>query len=106
MCSTRDIDTTLGGCADDAPPVRDESVGPGMSPTVFLFDAAPGGVGLAERAFERRDELCARAYGMVLSCPCADGCPACVAPGVDTGAAGRKQLAVEIFRALGTTALT
>ncbi|MFO0608272.1 MAG: DEAD/DEAH box helicase [Polyangiales bacterium] len=106
MCSPRDLDTTLGGCAEDAAPVRDESVGPGMSPTIFLFDAAPGGVGLAERAFERRDELCARAYGMVLSCPCDDGCPACVAPGVDTGAAGRKQLALEIFRALGTTALT
>jgi DEAD/DEAH box helicase domain-containing protein len=106
MCSPRDLDTALGGCDDDAPPARDERVAAGLSPTVFLFDAAPGGVGLAERAFERRDELCARAYAMVLSCPCADGCPACVAPGIDTGAAGRKPLALEIFRALGTTPVT
>jgi DEAD/DEAH box helicase domain-containing protein len=103
MCAPQDLDTTLGGRVDDAPPARDDTTGPGTAPTVFLFDSVAGGVGLAERAFERRDELMARAYGAVISCPCEDGCPACVAPGIDTGAAGRKQLAVAIFRALGVT---
>ncbi len=103
MCSPQDLDTTLGGRSDDAPPSRDERTGSTLAPTVFLFDSVAGGVGLAERAFERRDELMARAFGAVLSCPCEDGCPACVAPGLDTGAAGRKRLAIEIFRALGVT---
>ncbi len=103
MCAPQDLDTTLGGRADDAAPSRDERTGAGTAPTIFLFDAVAGGVGLAERAFERRDELMARAFGAVLSCPCEDGCPACVAPGVDTGAAGRKRMAVAIFRALGVT---
>jgi DEAD/DEAH box helicase domain-containing protein len=102
MCSPHDLDTTLGGCLDNALPVRHEHVGPGMSPTVFLLDAVPGSVGLAKRAFERRAELFARSYDLVRSCPCTDGCPACVAPGIDTGAASRKRLAVEIFRHLGS----
>ncbi len=104
MCSTQDLDTTLGGRNDDEAPSRDERTGATLAPTVFLFDAVSGGVGLAERAFERRHELMARAFEAVLSCPCEDGCPACVSPGIDTGSAGRKRLAVEIFRVLGVTA--
>jgi DEAD/DEAH box helicase domain-containing protein len=104
MCAPQDLGATLGGRVDDETPSREGPIGPGVAPTIFLYDAVAGGVGLAERAFERRDELAARALGSVLSCPCADGCPACVSPGLDTGSASRKRIAVEIFRAMGVTA--
>ncbi len=104
MCSPRDLDVTLGGCDDEAElPARGEGAGPGLSPTVFLFDAAPGGVGLAERVFERRDELVARACAAVHSCPCAHGCPSCVAPGEGDG---RKAIVLSLFDALGVHAMT
>ncbi len=47
-------------------------------PTLFLFDALPGGVGLARRIYERTEELMARAAALVSGCPCTSGCPACV----------------------------
>ncbi|MCA1905092.1 MAG: DEAD/DEAH box helicase [Desulfarculus sp.] len=45
---------------------------------VFVYDGAPGGVGLAEAGFERIEELLERVEGLLAECPCADGCPACV----------------------------
>ncbi|MCC6525600.1 MAG: DEAD/DEAH box helicase [Polyangiaceae bacterium] len=49
-----------------------------FEPTLYLFDNVPGGVGLAERIFERAAELLAQAGALILSCPCRAGCPACV----------------------------
>ncbi len=45
---------------------------------VFVYDYRPGGIGLAERGFERLDELLALALEMVAACGCAAGCPACI----------------------------
>jgi DEAD/DEAH box helicase domain-containing protein len=64
-----------------------------LDPTLFLFDAQPGGVGLAERIFERSAELMARARALIAGCPCEGGCPACVGPAEDSV---RKQLALEL----------
>ncbi len=47
-------------------------------PAIYIIDNIPGGVGLAEGAFEARDGLVRAALGMVNSCPCSAGCPACV----------------------------
>jgi DEAD/DEAH box helicase domain-containing protein len=49
-------------------------------PTVFLYDAVPGGIGLAERLFELRASLLAAARDHVRACSCAAGCPSCVGP--------------------------
>ncbi|HOU90655.1 MAG TPA: DEAD/DEAH box helicase [Polyangiaceae bacterium] len=51
-----------------------------FDPTVFLFDAHPGGVGLAPRIFERATELLERAVRLIGGCSCPAGCPACVGP--------------------------
>jgi DEAD/DEAH box helicase domain-containing protein len=86
MCDPRDIRRTIGdGASDGLPPGRDalspdaRRVG-GFSPTLFLFDAQPGGVGLAERIFERAQELIERARGLIAGCRCQSGCPACTGP--------------------------
>jgi len=49
-------------------------------PTVFLYDRYPGGVGLADRLFEVKDELLQAALWRVQECSCKDGCPSCVGP--------------------------
>jgi DEAD/DEAH box helicase domain-containing protein len=99
MCDPRDLGYTLGDKSDGtAPPSKDGA--PGFDPTVFVYDNVAGGVGLAARAFERRDEMLSRARELVETCPCAEGCPSCVSPG-DGGAHARKAMALAIFRALG-----
>ncbi|MCC6214023.1 MAG: DEAD/DEAH box helicase [Polyangiaceae bacterium] len=87
MCDPRDLGRTLGdGSSDDPgapPPGRDWFAGRTgrESPTLFLFDQHPGGVGLAPRIYERAEELLARAATIITGCGCAHGCPACVGPG-------------------------
>jgi DEAD/DEAH box helicase domain-containing protein len=51
------------------------------APTIFLWETHPGGVGLAEKAFDAHDDLLAAARQRIAGCPCADGCPSCVGPG-------------------------
>jgi DEAD/DEAH box helicase domain-containing protein len=103
MCDPRDLGTTLGDTAldedgeDGKPPVPRKIRGgitPGYSPTLFLYEHVPGGTGLAERVWEQRDVLLARALRLIESCPCASGCPACVGPGESS----RKEAALELLR--------
>ncbi len=47
-------------------------------PTVFIYDAYPGGAGLTERAFTRFGEHHNITRQRVGNCACRDGCPSCV----------------------------
>jgi len=67
-------------------------------PTVYLYERAPGGVGLAERLFRFHDHLIRTATGLVESCGCAAGCPSCVGPVLEVGSTG-KQDCLSILRA-------
>jgi len=51
-----------------------------FTPTVFLYDNFPGGVGLSEPLWRRQAELLERARELVSGCDCRGGCPACVGP--------------------------
>ena len=62
-------------------------------PTLYLYDAVPGGVGLTERLFTLVDELVRACRGAVDSCACADGCPACVGPAIEVGPRGKATVA-------------
>ncbi len=84
MCEPNDINRTLGdGYEQDTLPGRNAEKRGGNEPTLFLFDAQPGGVGLSPRIFQRAAELCERALGLIQSCPCVAGCPACIGPMAD-----------------------
>ncbi|MDP2935719.1 MAG: DEAD/DEAH box helicase, partial [Dehalococcoidia bacterium] len=47
-------------------------------PQVFVYDAHPGGVGIAEEGYERIEELWTRTLAAISECPCEAGCPSCV----------------------------
>ena len=49
-------------------------------PTLYLYDAFPGGVGLSAPLYERREDLVRLARELVHRCDCRAGCPACVGP--------------------------
>jgi len=50
----------------------------GGLPAVFIHDAYPGGVGIAEVAYERIEDILRSVISTVQTCPCEDGCPSCV----------------------------
>ncbi|MDR2481997.1 MAG: DEAD/DEAH box helicase, partial [Treponema sp.] len=77
LCDSRDI-----GVAER---VRDPHFG---VPALFVYDKYPGGTGLAEALFRRAGELFVAVYRAIQSCPCETGCPSCVGPGGNKGAAG------------------
>ncbi|MFA5055709.1 MAG: DEAD/DEAH box helicase [Dehalococcoidia bacterium] len=47
-------------------------------PQIFIYDAYPGGVGIAERGYEFIEELWKATLTLLKDCPCESGCPACV----------------------------
>jgi DEAD/DEAH box helicase domain-containing protein len=59
-------------------------------PTVFIFDAYPGGIGFSENLFERHDEMIQAARSIISSCPCEHGCPMCVGPSLEVGPSAKN----------------
>ena len=51
-----------------------------FSPTVFLYDNYPGGIGLTQPLYEIRRQVVADARDLIDACGCQFGCPACVGP--------------------------
>jgi DEAD/DEAH box helicase domain-containing protein len=70
------------------------------SPTIYLYEAVPGGVGLSERLWERHDELVAGAAELVAGCACEGGCPACTGPRLEPHV-DAKALALRLLGELG-----
>lgn len=48
------------------------------SPTVFVYDGHPGGVGFATRGFSHATTWVTATMQAIQNCGCADGCPSCV----------------------------
>jgi DEAD/DEAH box helicase domain-containing protein len=67
MCDPRDA----GGASEVAHPDTG-------APTVFIYDAYPGGVGITRTVYMRLGELLTAAAETIAGCPCEIGCPACV----------------------------
>jgi DEAD/DEAH box helicase domain-containing protein len=69
------------------------------APTIYLYEAMPGGVGLSERLFARHAELVSGALDLITACECETGCPACTGPRLDP-AVDAKALALRLLTAL------
>jgi len=61
-----------------------EALDPGQlqrfTPTLFLYDNYPGGIGISAPLFGARAAIVADAAGLVRACDCAHGCPGCIGP--------------------------
>ena len=47
-------------------------------PQIFIYDAVPGGVGIAEQGFRLIRDLWRATLDVIAACPCDDGCPGCI----------------------------
>ncbi|MGH9130030.1 MAG: DEAD/DEAH box helicase [Acidimicrobiales bacterium] len=67
MCDRRDV----GGLSS----AHHAGVG---AAAIFVYDGYKGGVGIAEKAFERFEHLAEVTLGLLEGCRCESGCPSCV----------------------------
>lgn len=72
MASRDDIDAVISGNAL-IPDESDES-----AVYLFIYDKYVGGLGYSEKIYDLVPKILDNAIRMVRSCPCEDGCPACV----------------------------
>ncbi len=95
MCDQRDLGATIGeGAAPgdgevEWPPSTAADRGrieEFFKPTLYLYDAYPGGIGMSEPLYHMHDQLLHRTRELIAACPCQNGCPSCVGPAGDTGA--------------------
>ena len=93
LCDIRDLGSWLG----DTTPAETGAVATRESarqrllqaerfnPTIYLYDAHAGGIGLAERVFEVLPDLLRRGLDTLQACACGAGCPSCVGPVNEVG---------------------
>jgi len=67
MCDRWDI----GGLSTNAHPQTG-------TPSIFIYDGHPGGVGITRRGYDQFERLVADAGRLIGECPCQSGCPSCV----------------------------
>ncbi len=65
-------------------------------PTVYVYEAVPGGVGFSERLYDLHQDLLLRAGEAIAGCTCDAGCPSCVGPPLEAGPDG-KAAAIRIL---------
>ncbi|HEX7480575.1 MAG TPA: DEAD/DEAH box helicase [Polyangiales bacterium] len=114
MVDPRDLGHTLGDRKDPELPPSKGGLGgqvgaPGFDPTIFVYDRMPGGVGLAPRLYDEREELLRRARRLIEACSCEAGCPACVGPlagnvPLQHDLPSRRRIAVAVLSDLGVGA--
>src|SRR5437870_368693 len=107
LCDIRDLGSWLG----DTTPVESGAVATRESakrrlmqaerfnPTIYLYDAHAGGIGLAERVFEILPDLLRRGLQTLEACACTFGCPSCVGP-VNEAGRRAKATAARLLAAL------
>ncbi|MCB9736367.1 MAG: DEAD/DEAH box helicase [Deltaproteobacteria bacterium] len=79
MCAERDLGRALGEDAADGPGAGGAGAR-AFDPTIYLYDAVPGGVGLAPEIHKGFPAILARALELLGDCACGTGCPSCVGP--------------------------
>ena len=47
-------------------------------PQIFIYDAYPGGIGIAEKGFDLVEQLWQTTLKAIAECPCQEGCPGCI----------------------------
>ncbi|MFW5711743.1 MAG: DEAD/DEAH box helicase [Spirochaetota bacterium] len=66
-------------------------------PTIYVYDTAPGGIGLSEGFAEKREQILFAAYDLVRQCSCEYGCPSCIGPDEGKTEDNKKQAVIRFF---------
>lgn len=90
MCDRRDLVAV--------PQVAEPNTG---NPTLFLYDAYPGGIGLSQKLFEQADEILSAAQERIDGCVCSGGCPGCVGPPLELGGPAKEATRALLAQACG-----
>lgn len=53
---------------------------PSFSPTLFLYDNYPGGIGLSQPMHDKRAMIITDTLELIRACACTHGCPSCIGP--------------------------
>ena len=88
LCDVRDL-----GVAERA---RDPDLG---APALYLYDAYPGGSGLAEGFRDDAERILRGCRDLVAGCACERGCPSCIGPFESRGSHDPKELMVDFLDA-------
>jgi DEAD/DEAH box helicase domain-containing protein len=76
-----------------------------FTPTLFLYDNYPGGIGITNPLFDIHSKIVSDARLLVESCDCACGCPGCIGPILatdETGMNSPKTSALTVLSLLST----
>jgi len=96
MCDRRDLGVAVGERAfTTGAEIREggfrhsggnfHSVQQTFEPNLYLYDAYPGGIGLAEPLYQQSSALLMQVRELIRDCPCQNGCPSCIGPGAASG---------------------
>ena len=88
LCDVRDL-----GVAERA---RDPDLG---APALYLYDAYPGGSGLAEGFRDDAERILRGCRELVAGCSCERGCPSCIGPFESRGSHDPKELMIDFLDA-------
>lgn len=103
MCDRHDIGVSIdGGSLDRTARTGGRGSVPealASEPNVFIYDNYPSGIGFSRPLFDMHQDLLERTGELIMTCPCASGCPSCVGPEGNTGPHA-KQVASEILERL------
>ncbi|MGE3344871.1 MAG: DEAD/DEAH box helicase [Vicinamibacterales bacterium] len=81
MCDSHDLGLSVDGLGEGEPAQPLANV----SPTIFIYDNYPSGIGFSEPLYAMHQALLARTHELIDGCPCRSGCPSCVGPEGATG---------------------
>jgi DEAD/DEAH box helicase domain-containing protein len=111
MCDQRDLGATIG---EGAPPAASEIEWPSkpaqggreqveefFKPTLYLYDAYPGGIGLSEPLYRIHEQLVRKTRELIAGCACESGCPSCVGPAGESGARAKEAALAILDRLCG-----
>lgn len=95
MCDRRDLGTAIGERPPGSGSENEAVVAMRMEdavssnareffePSLYLYDAYPGGIGFSEPLFRAHNLLMEKTRELISSCECEEGCPSCVGPAGD-----------------------
>jgi DEAD/DEAH box helicase domain-containing protein len=105
MCDRMDLGAAIGegmpgaNASSDAWNGKVDSNMEYFEPTLYLYDAYPGGIGLSQPLYSMNALLIARTKDLIADCSCEKGCPSCVGPVGETGERA-KEVALAILERL------